>query len=99
MASAKTTPAPLTRPLYEIAAEIRADYRSKGKTVHYAAAPYVDAMESLDRMSDTYIADTAESVVLYALSNLTSWRGETAQRVKAELKAALAHHADRRTRR
>jgi hypothetical protein len=30
--------------------------------------------------------DTGKSIVLYFLSNAGTWRGETAKRVKAELK-------------
>jgi hypothetical protein len=33
--------------------------------------------------------DSARSVVLYFLSNASSWRGDVAKRVKAELKAHL----------
>lgn len=90
MATTKVQPAPLARPLYSVAAEISADYRAKGKPVFYAAVPYVQAMGRLQDMSDHYYEDSAVSVVTYALSNLSTWRGETATRVKAELKAALA---------
>ena len=71
------------RPLYLIAQEIRRDWGSK---VNYAAKPYLDAMGSLDKIIDNYGMDSAKSVVLYFLSNAASWRGETAKRVKAELK-------------
>jgi hypothetical protein len=77
------------RPLYEIARDIRADYASKGKPVYYAAKPYVDAMAQLTSINENYFADSAESVILYALSNLSTWRGEKAREVKAELKAIL----------
>lgn len=76
-----------TRPLYQIASDIRQDYRRQGKPVHYAAKPYVDAMSCLNSINDMYGADSAESVVLYALSNLSSWRGEKAREIKAELRA------------
>ena len=72
-----------TRPLYEIAAEIRKDWNP----VNYAAVPYLDAMFSLDSIEDNYIMDSGKSVVLYFLSNASTWRGDTARRVKAELKA------------
>jgi hypothetical protein len=36
---------------------------------------------------EMYGYDTGKSVVLYFLSNATSWRGEVARRVKAELKS------------
>lgn len=74
-----------TRPLYEIAAEIHKDWSPVG----FGAKPYLDAMRSLDTMSDDYYADSASSVVAYFLSNAATWRGETARRVKAELKAML----------
>jgi hypothetical protein len=70
------------RPLCEIAREIRKDW----KNVNYAAAPYLDAMGSLNFIQDDYYTDSGVSVVLYFLSNASSWRGETAKRIKAELK-------------
>lgn len=79
----------MARSLSVIAREIRADYASKGKPVYYSAKPYVDAMAQLDSINDQYYADDARSVVLYALSNLSTWRGETAKAVKLELKALL----------
>lgn len=71
------------RPLYIIAAEIRKDW---GNKVNYAAKPYLDAMMSLEGVEGNYYCDSAKSIVLYFLSNAGSWRGETAKRVKAELK-------------
>jgi hypothetical protein len=75
------------RPLSTIASEIRRDWGSK---VNYAAKPYLSAMASLTDITDRYYQDDAESVVAYFLSNATSWRGETAKRVKAELRAILS---------
>ena len=74
----------MTRPLYEIAGEIRKDWGSK---VNYAAKPYLEAMECLHSTSDKYGMDSAKSIVLYFLSNASTWRGDTAKRIKAELKA------------
>ena len=71
------------RPLSTIAAEIRRDW----KNVYFGAVPYLAAMSTLDTINDSYGADSAQSVVLYFLSNATSWRGDVARRVKAELKA------------
>lgn len=79
----------MARPLYLIAKDIRDDYRSKGKPVHPYAAPYVDAMAQLETIDQMYYADTADSVVRYALSNLSSWRGDKAREIKAELKSML----------
>lgn len=72
------------RPIYEIAREIKKDWGAK---VNFAAKPYLDAMMSLDSIDDNYFFDSAKSVVLYFLSNASTWRGETAKRIKAELKA------------
>ena len=72
-----------TRPLYQIATEIRRDW----KKVYFGAVPYLDAMQSLDSIEDNYIMDSGKSIVLYFLSNASTWRGETAKRIKAELKA------------
>jgi hypothetical protein len=72
-----------TRSLSAIAAEIRRDW----KKPNYAAVPYLDAMRGLDKITDTYIADSAKSIVTYFLGNAGSWRGEVAKRVKAELRA------------
>ena len=72
------------RSLSTIAAEIRKDWGSK---VNFAAKPYLSAMAGLDSITDQYGYDDARSIVLYFLSNASSWRGDTAKRVKAELKA------------
>ena len=81
---AKTTTKVATRPLYEIANDIRKDWGSK---VNFSAKPYLDAMATLNSINDMYMFDTAKSVVLYFLSNAATWRGETAKRIKTELKA------------
>ncbi len=78
------------RTLRTIAREIRADW----KNVYFGAVPYLDALSELDVpatrdavLTAKYYADDARSVVLYFLSNATTWRGDVARRVKAELKA------------
>jgi hypothetical protein len=43
-------------------------------------------METLDTIDDKYMYETAKSIVLYFLANANTWRGETARRIKAELK-------------
>ncbi len=75
-----------TRPLYEIAHEIRRDW----KKVYFGAVPYLDAMAQLSSIGDMYGCDDAKGIVLYFLANAQTWRGETAKRVKAELKR-MAH--------
>lgn len=72
----------MARPLYEIAREIRKDW----KNVSPYAAPYLSAMFCLDSIEDNYILDSGRSVVARFLANAGTWRGETAKRVKAELK-------------
>ena len=74
------------RPLSAIAREIHANW---GEKVNYAARPYLDAMEELNSIRDPYYQDSGASVVMYFLANANSWRGDTARRVKAELKALL----------
>ena len=73
----------MTRPLHTIAADIRNDW----KKVNYAAAPYLDAMSTLDSINDDYMFDNGKSIVLYFLSNAASWRGEVARTIKAELRS------------
>ena len=72
----------MTRPLYEIAADISKNW----KNIYFGAVPYRDAMSELNTINDKYYADSAKSVVLYFLANASSWRGEDAKRIKAELK-------------
>ena len=56
---------------------------------NYAAVPYLDAMRSLESVTDNYGYDSGRSVVLYFLSNAATFKGEQAKALKAELKAAL----------
>jgi hypothetical protein len=74
------------RQIYLIASEIRKDW----KKVSARTAPHLDAMDYLVTMKDMYGVDNAKSIVLYFLCNASTWRGETAKRIKAELKAMCA---------
>jgi hypothetical protein len=74
-----------TRTLQDIAREIRSDWKSP----YFGAVPYLDALSSLGSVKDQYGYDSGRDMVIYFLSNATTWRGETARRVKAELKALL----------
>lgn len=58
------------------------------------ARPYLEAMSCLSSIRGRYYEDSAESVVLYFLSNASGWRGEDAKRIKAELKSMLKACAD-----
>jgi len=73
----------MARPIHKIAAEITADWRKP----YFGAKPYIEAMYMLDDINDIYGYDDARSIILYFLANASSWRGETAKRIKAELKA------------
>lgn len=75
----------MTRSLNTIAKDIRKDWTKP----NYAAVPYLDAMLHLDTIRDTYYFDNASDIVRYFLSNATSWKGETARAIKAELKSML----------
>ena len=75
----------MTRTLNVIARDISRDWTKP----NFGAVPYLDAMHSLQSIRDKYYFDDAESVVRYFLANATSWKGETARAIKAELKTLL----------
>jgi hypothetical protein len=50
------------------------------------AQPYLEAMFSLNKVTDNYIYDSGKSIILYFLANAGSWRGEKAREIKKELK-------------
>lgn len=76
----------MNRSLSTIAREIRSDW----KKPYFGAVPYLDAMLSLDSVSDNYYYDSGRSIVAYFLANASTYRGETAKRIKLELKSILA---------
>lgn len=78
-----------TRPLSAIAADIRASWVTKSgrPCVSPYAEPYLSAMSTLSSIEDNFGYDTGVSVVLYFLSNASSFRGPDARRLKDELKA------------
>jgi hypothetical protein len=71
-----------SRLLNVIAAEIKADW----KKPYFGAVPYLDAMGQLASVNDHFIYDDGHTIVIYFLANAQTWRGETAKRIKAELK-------------
>lgn len=79
-------PADTARPIYKIADEILKDWRNP----YFGAVPYLGAMCYLQDASTAYGMDNGGDIVRYFLSNATTWRGETARRVKAELKRIIA---------
>ena len=74
-----------TRPLWDIAKEIRKDWRN----VNYAARPYLEAMASLESVGDSCGYDSGDGIIRYFLCNASQWRGENAKSIKAELKGLL----------
>ena len=75
----------MTRPLHTIAREISIDW----KKTYFGAVPYLQAMATLSSIDQPYHYDSGDSIVRYFLANAATWRGETAKRIKAELKAML----------
>lgn len=73
------------RTISQITTDIRADW----KKVYFGAVPYLEAMATLNNINDDYGCDSGRSIVMYFLSNATSWRGDKARAIKAELKLML----------
>ena len=86
MSSSKNVAVVNFRPLYEIGREIK---RIWGAKVYFGAVPYLDALCTLQDKNSEYGCDSAESIVIYFLSNARGFCGEDAKRLKAELKAAI----------
>lgn len=70
------------RTIREISREIREDW----KKVSPYAEPYLQAMAKLNTIHDMYYMDSADTIILYFLSNAQSWRGAKAREIKKELK-------------
>lgn len=81
----------ISRPLYEVASEIRSDWRQQRLYIP-SAAPYLQALDSLQDLGQHYGADSSVQIVTYLLCNLHTWKGETARRIKAELNSMLKAH-------
>jgi hypothetical protein len=75
----------MTRSLNTIANDIRIDWAKP----YFGAVPYLDAMETLNTIRDSYYYDDASDIVRYFLANATTWKGDTARAIKAELKSML----------
>jgi hypothetical protein len=73
------------REIRAIAREIEQVWRNK----YFGAIPYLSAMHYLTDRNSNYGYDSASSIVLYFLSNATTFRGEDAKRIKKELKEAI----------
>ena len=75
----------MTRSINAIAKDISADWNK----VYFGAVPYLEAMHQLNSIDDNYYYDSGKSVVRYFLANASTWRGDKARTIKAELKAML----------
>lgn len=73
------------RTIKEIAQEIQSDW----KNVSYSAKPYLEVMHRLNTINDKFMSEDASTIVLYFLSNAGMYRGETATRIKNELKKLI----------
>jgi len=71
-----------SRPLYEIAMDISKDWSNPS----VYAIDYIQAMRRLNLITDMFYQDSAKEIVLRFLSNASSWRGDKAKAIKAELK-------------
>ena len=73
------------RNLTTIAVEILENW----KKPYFGAKPYLQAMLTLNSVNDNYFSDSGHSIVIYFLANARTWKGETAKRIKKELKDML----------
>lgn len=69
-----------------IARVIRRDWQK----VYFGASPYLHAMATLDKASDSYGYDSGKSIIRYFLANASTYRGPMAKAIKAELKRRLS---------
>jgi len=56
---------------------------------YFGAKPYLDAMMTMDSIDDKYGFDDGEMIVRYFLANASTFRGNDAKILKAELKNIL----------
>lgn len=74
------------RPIFKIAQDISKDWGTK---VNFGAKPYLVAMFDVTNIDDYYKYELAGDVVRRFLANAGTWRGETARKIKNELKTLL----------
>jgi hypothetical protein len=75
----------IKRPVFKIAEEILNDWRAP----HFAARPYLAAMLTINNELEQYGHDTAKNIILYFLSNASTYRGNIAKELKKELKLLI----------
>lgn len=75
----------MKRDLCDIATEIQRLWPKP----YFGAVPYLESMGAVKDVNDAYGCEDGRTQVVYFLANATTWRGEDARRIKAELKALL----------
>lgn len=72
-------------------AEIAREIKKVWTKPYFGAVPYIDAMMEIDSSDKNapYLLETAKDIVPYFLCNATTWRGDDARRIKAELKEMI----------
>lgn len=71
--------------------QIARDVKSTWMNVYFGAAPYLEALLTLDTTDPEalYGVETAGDITRYFLANAQTFRGADARRLKAELKSML----------
>lgn len=77
--------------LSKLASLIKRDW----KNVNFGAKPYLDAMLTLNAITDDYFQDSGASIVAYFLSNATQYKGDLARGIKKELNRRLKSYYKR----
>jgi hypothetical protein len=75
----------IKRPVYKIAQDILSDW----KAPNFAARPYLAAMLTINNEHEQYGHDTAKNIILYFLSNASTYRGIKSKQLKNELKLLI----------
>ncbi len=70
------------RPIRLIALEIERLWQKP----YFGAVPYIRAMRDVVKPGDAHGCEDGRTQVIYFLSNATTWKGDDARRIKAELK-------------
>ena len=73
------------RPVYKIAEDILNDWQAP----YFGARPYLAAMLTINNELEQYGQDSAKTVILYFLSNATTYRGSKAKELKKELQKLI----------
>ena len=68
---------------------IARDIKKSWAKPYFGAKPYLDAMMTMDTITDKYFEDDGEMIVAYFLANASTFRGNDAKILKAELKNLL----------